>query len=61
MTVLSSIRLDGATECIVFEGAVDRKMFDEYVQKILAPSLRAGDIVIMDNLSATNRKMLIMP
>ena len=52
VTVLSSIRLDGATECIVFEGAVDRKMFDEYVQKILAPSLRAGDIVIMDNLSA---------
>ena len=52
VTVLSSIRLDGATECIVFEGAVDRKMFDEYVQNILAPSLRPGDIVIMDNLSA---------
>ena len=27
-------------------------MFNEYVQNILAPSLRAGDIVIMDNLSA---------
>ena len=52
VTVLSSIRLDGAAECIVFEGAVDRKMFDEYVQSILAPSLRLGDIVIMDNLSA---------
>lgn len=52
VTVLSSIRLDGATECIVFEGAVDRKMFDEYVKTILAPSLRPGDIVIMDNLSA---------
>lgn len=52
VTVLSSIRLGGATECIVFEGAVDRKMFDEYVKKFLAPSLRPGDIVIMDNLSA---------
>ncbi len=52
VTVLSSIRLDGATECIVFEGAVDRKMFDEYVKSVLAPSLRPGDIVIMDNLSA---------
>ena len=51
LTVLSSIRLDGATECIVFEGAVDRKMFDEYVKTVLAPSLRPGDIVIMDNLS----------
>lgn len=29
VTVLSSIRLDGATEGIVFEGAVDKKMFDE--------------------------------
>ena len=52
VTVLSSIRLDGATECIVFEGAMDRKMFDEYVRNILVPSLRPGDIVIMDNLSA---------
>ena len=52
VTVLSSIRLDGSTECIVFEGAVDRKMFDGYVQNFLAPSLRPGDIVILDNLSA---------
>jgi transposase len=52
VTVLSSIRLDGETESVVFEGAVDRKMFDGYVKSILAPSLRPGDIVIMDNLSA---------
>lgn len=52
VTVLSSIRLNGTTESIVFEGAIDRKMFDEYIRTILAPSLRPGDIVIMDNLSA---------
>lgn len=52
VTVLSSIRLDGTTECIVFDGAVDRKMFNEYIKSILAPSLRPGDIVVMDNLSA---------
>ena len=51
-TVLSSIRLDGTTESVLFEGAVDRKMFDEYVKEILAPQLRPGDIVILDNLSA---------
>jgi hypothetical protein len=51
-TVLSSIRLDGTTESVVFDGAVDRKMFDEYVKEFLAPSLRPGDIVIADNLSA---------
>lgn len=51
VTVLSSIRLDGTTECIVFEGAVDRKMFDAYIEEVLSPSLIPGDIVVMDNLS----------
>jgi transposase len=51
-TVLSSIRLDGTTESILFEGSVDGKMFDGYIKEILAPQLRPGDIVIMDNLSA---------
>jgi len=51
VTVLSSIRLDGTTECIVFAGAVERKMFDAYVRSMLAPALRPGDVVIMDNLS----------
>ena len=52
VTILSSVRLDGTTESILFDGAVDRKMFDEYVKQILAPQLRPGDIVIMDNLRA---------
>lgn len=52
VTILSSIRLDGETESLVFEGAVDRKMFDAYIKEGLAPTLRPGDIVVMDNLSA---------
>lgn len=52
VTFLSPIRLDGTTECIVFEGAVDRKMFDAYIEEVLSPSLILGDIVVMDNLSA---------
>jgi len=52
VTILSSIRLDGATESLVFEGAVDRMMFDAYIKECLAPTLRPGDIVVMDNLSA---------
>ena len=52
VTVLSSIRLDGETESIMFNGAVDRKMFDAYIEEILAPTLRPGDIVVMDNLSS---------
>ena len=52
VTVLSSIRLDGSTESVVFDGAVDKKMFEEYIKEFLAPCLRPGDIVIADNLSA---------
>jgi len=52
VTVLSSIRLNGETESLLFEGAVDRKMFEAYIEQILGPSLRPGDIVVMDNLSS---------
>ena len=52
LTMLSSIRLDGSTECIVTDGAMDGAMFLEYIRQILCPTLRPNDIVIMDNLSA---------
>jgi len=52
VTVLSSIRLDGKTESLMFEGAVDGKMYEAYIEQILGPSLRPGDIVVMDNLRA---------
>ena len=50
--MLSSIRLRGDTECVVFEGAVDKKMFTAYMEDMLLPTLHPGDIVILDNLSA---------
>jgi len=50
--MLSSLRLNGYTECLVFDGAVDKKMFAAYMEEMLLPTLQAGDIVIMDNLSA---------
>jgi len=52
VTILSSIRLDGTTQSLVFEGAVDRKMFDAYIKESLAPTLHPGDIVVLDNLNA---------
>lgn len=49
-TMISSVRLDGTTACMTIEGATDTAVFQAYVREILAPSLRPGDIVIMDNL-----------
>jgi transposase len=49
-TILSSVRLDGTTVPIFFAGAVNREKFKEYLKDHLVPTLKPGDIVIMDNL-----------
>lgn len=50
-TMISSIRVDGSTACLTVDGATDTEAFEAYVQHVLNPTLRPGDIVIMDNLS----------
>jgi transposase len=41
-----------AETCMVLEGATDRLAFEAYIEKVLAPHLKSGQTVIMDNLSA---------
>ena len=50
-TLIGSIRLDGSTACMTIDGAADTEVFQAYVRSVLCPTLRAGDVVIMDNLS----------
>lgn len=50
--MISSVRLDGETACMAIEGATDTEVFRVYVREILVPTLRPGDIVVMDNLGA---------
>jgi transposase len=50
-TMISSIRLDGSTACLAIEGATDTEVFQTYVREVLCPTLRPGDVVVMDNLS----------
>jgi transposase len=49
--MISSIRLDGRTAALAIEGATDTEVFQVYVREVLGPTLRPGDIVVMDNLS----------
>ena len=51
MTVISSIRLDGTTACMTIEGATVTEVFRTYVVEVLCPTLRPGDLIIMDNLA----------
>ena len=50
-TMLAAIRLDGSTACMTIEGATDTEVFQSYVREVLCPTLRPGDLVVMDNLS----------
>jgi transposase len=49
--MISSIRLDGTTACMHLAGAADTAAFVAYIGQVLCPTLRRGDIVVMDNLS----------
>jgi transposase len=52
VTLISSIRLDGTKACMTVDGATTQEVFREYLRQVLCPTLRPGDIVIADNLSA---------
>ena len=49
-TVIAGLRLDGLTAPAVFDGPIDNPTFLAYVEQVLVPTLRAGDVVVLDNL-----------
>lgn len=51
-TFTGALRLTGMTAPMVLDGSMTGECFVAYVEQILAPSLQAGDIVILDNLPA---------
>ena len=51
-TFVGALRLEGMTAPMVLDGAMHGAAFLAYVEQVLVPTLRPGDIVIMDNLPA---------
>jgi|SRR5215210_1182615 len=51
-TLLSSMSVEGMGPSLAVEGATNREVFETYVEQILAPALREGQVVVMDNLTA---------
>jgi transposase len=58
MTFLAALRHDRITAPWLLEGPIDGESFATYVEKVLLPTLRQGDIVIMDNLSSHRGKII---
>jgi transposase len=51
-TVLSSMGVEGMGPSLTVEGSTTSVVFEAYVEQVLAPTLRKGQVVVMDNLSA---------
>jgi hypothetical protein len=51
-TLLASMSLEGMGSSLAVEGATTARVFETYVERVLGPSLRAGQVVVLDNLSA---------
>jgi transposase len=51
-TVLWSMTLEGMRPALTVEGASTSVVFEAYVEQVLAPTLRRGQVVVLDNLSA---------
>lgn len=50
-TVIAALRVDGLHAPAVFDGPLDNPTFLAYVEQVLVPTLRPGDVVILDNLA----------
>jgi transposase len=55
-TFLAALRHDRIDAPCLFEGAINGELFLAYVQRVLLPTLKPGDIVILDNLASHKGK-----
>jgi transposase len=51
-TFVAGLRMDGMVAPLTLDGPVNGEIFVAYVEQFLAPVLKPGDVVVMDNLSS---------
>jgi transposase len=51
-SLISSLSLAGVEATMSIEGAVDTEVFNAYVEQVLRPTIRAGEVIVLDNLTA---------
>lgn len=54
-TLIAALGLDGLRCSMVLDGPVNAEAFEAFVEHVLAPQLKPGDIVVMDNLGSHKR------
>jgi len=58
-TFISAFRLDGLFAPLVVDGAINGALFEKYIRQEVAPHLRSGDILVMDNLQTHKVKGVV--
>ncbi len=54
-TLIAALGIEGMCCSTVVDGAINGDIFEAFVEQVLVPQLRPGDVVIMDNLSSHKR------
>ena len=52
LTFLAALRADAITAPCLFDGPINGESFLRYVEQFLVPTLKPGDVVVMDNLGS---------
>ena len=58
LTLLAALRRDRIGAPCVIDGPINGRSFLAYVEQLLAPTLKPGDVVIMDNLGSHKRQAI---
>jgi transposase len=51
-SLLGTLSLSGVEAVMTLEGAVDTDAFNAYLEQVLRPTIKSGDVLVLDNLSA---------
>ncbi len=55
-TLLASMSVEGIGPSLAITGAIDARVFEAYLERVLLPELGPGRIVVMDNLSVCSQE-----
>lgn len=51
-SLIAALGVQGVRCSTVIDGAINRDVFDAFIEQVLVPDLRSGDVVVLDNLSS---------
>lgn len=54
-TLIAALGIEGMRCATVVDGAVNGDVFEAFVEQVLVPQLKPGDVVVLDNLSSHKR------